>query len=463
VPIFKTDSNDYPITETCEPVANGAFQLYDLDGAELDIGEWADRGTLSFLMRMEGIEDSRRMDLESGEYSGVKFLRGPAFDLHLYFTQKGAGGIGVIIQTESGEEKRYNAPLTHLIGNKTYHITLTWDLGERKFGVYYNGIPQGDIAHWSKDRPTLVLDPDKTTLLASSLSQHPEVKLLLGQFELADEIRPEATIREMDILEQLEPLVSEGRVEYDHPMALDGYALREIYAVDFAQPQRIVPERALFEGDKRIRLPHAEEEWILEGPEGMRLETREDGLRMETSDPDDPVNGAWVLWANRTFPENYLVEYSFTPRTDRQGLHILFFSAHNPDGDSIFDLDLPYRGGSFREYIVGAINSYHISPWATDGESLRATSNMRKNAGFHLVARGNDVIGGSGPGPHTVRILKNGGTIRMESNGIQCLAFDDDGGTYGPVYGEGTIGFRFMAHTGYATLHDLRVFEVDEE
>jgi hypothetical protein len=59
--------------------------------------------------------------------------------------------------------------------------------------------------------------------------------------------------------------------------------------------------------------------------------------------------------------------------------------------------------------------------------------------------------------------MKNGGTIRMESNGIQCLAFDDDGETYGPIYGEGNIGFRFMAHTGYATLHGLRVFEVDEE
>jgi hypothetical protein len=53
-----------------------------------------------------------------------------------------------------------------------------------------------------------------------------------------------------------------------------------------------------------------------------------------------------------------------------------------------------------------------------------------------------------------VRILKIGNKIRMESNGIQCLAFDD-GETYGPVYGEGYIG--------HATLHDLQVFEADQK
>lgn len=74
-----------------------------------------------------------------------------------------------------------------------------------------------------------------------------------------------------------------------------------------------------------------------------------------------------------------------------------------------------------------------------------------------VVARGNDVIGGAEDSPHTVRVLKSGGTIRMEADGVLCLTFDDDGQTYGPVYGDGAVDLRFMAHTGSATLHSLKV------
>jgi hypothetical protein len=418
---------------------------------------WPRQGSLSFYFRVEGFEDSRQLDLEKGEYLGTKFLRGPAFDLQLYFTEKGAGGLALITRQEGGGEKRFTLPIIHLRGGQTYHVALNWDLDAKDFSAHFNGIDQGDLGHWG-DETRLLLDPDEPTVLDGGFAKDPTVRLWLGALTLDENQR----LPDSATLGTIPPLRTEGRVTYgDTPMDLSDYRTELLYAVDFAEPQNIVHESQLFDDGKRVRLPEGDDTWVLEGPEALTLETRPDGLHMETPDPEDRKNGHWVLWLNREFPDDILVEYSFTPESTRQGLNILFFAAHNPEGDSIFDLDLPYRGGNFREYIIGAINSYHISPWATDSENLRATSNMRKNAGFHLVARGNDVIGGAEDGPHTVRILKSGGTIRMEADGVLCLTFDDDGQTYGPVYGGGAIGIRFMAHTGSATLHSLKVYALE--
>jgi hypothetical protein len=86
---------------------------------------------------------------------------------------------------------------------------------------------------------------------------------------------------------------------------------------------------------------------------------------------------------------------------------------------------------------------------------------MRKNSGFYVTTVGNDLIGGAGSGPHTVRILKHGGRVRLEANGELALAFDDDGEHYGPIWGSGNIGIRFMAYTMSAVVHELRVYELD--
>lgn len=428
----------------------------------LDGIQWPDRGSLEFLLRLEGMESSRQLGLKSGETVGVRFLRTPAFDLQLFFGNRGTGGFGLIFHTEDGNEHRFNAPFIHLRGDQTYHIIINWDLEKELAEVFYNGISQGDIMHGRAISSPLVLRAERQTMVSGQFGGGAQISLELGAFTLSNEfVSPEqaaANFAQFDI----PPLVDEGRVTYDHPMDLSGYKLTEIFSADFSQPISVIRELDLFDDGQRVRKPSTSHEWVLEGPEGMILETRENGLFMETPLPEDNTDGHWVLWANKVFPDNILIEYDFTPRDDRQGLNILFFSAHYPEGETIFDLDLPYRGGNFRPYIVGEINSYHISPWATDGQNLRATSNMRKNSGFILVARGNDVIGGGGPGPHTVRILKAGDKIRMESNGLLCLAFDDDGRSYGPVHQDGFIGVRFMAHTGHATLHNLRVYSVEK-
>lgn len=457
VPLAEVTTADNAAAEPTEP------GFISPQGLSIEGINWPESGSLSFLLRLDGITTSRELDIANGETMGLRLLRGPAFDLQLYFAHQGTGAFGWLFHTEDGKEQRFNAPIIHLRGDQTYHIHMNWDLATGLAEIFYNGISQGDIAHGKTGPSSLVLLPEKKTTFDSRFPGDAPVTLQLAQFELSDQIATPAEVAKKTACLDIQPLVDEGRVTYDRPMDLSAYSLETVYSMDFLKPIEIVREQDLFEDGRRIRVPQTDEPWILEGPDGMIVETREDGLFMKTPLPEDRADGHWVLWANRVFPDNYLVEYSFTPRDDRQGLNILFFSAHNPAGETIFDLDLPYRGGNFRPYIVGEINSYHISPWATDGEKLRATSNMRKNSGFKLVARGDDVIGGAGPGPHTVRILKVGKQIRMEANGVLCLAFDDDGESYGPLYAGGYIGFRFMAHAGYATLHELKVYSVTEK
>ena len=73
---------------------------------------------------------------------------------------------------------------------------------------------------------------------------------------------------------------------------------------------------------------------------------------------------------------------------------------------------------------------------------------------------GIDRIAGEGPGPHRVRVLKVGGKLRVEARGRIAAAFDDDGSTYGSVWGSGAIGLRQMGHTHRASYTHFKVWKV---
>ncbi|NBV52123.1 MAG: DUF1961 family protein [Verrucomicrobia bacterium] len=135
---------------------------------------------------------------------------------------------------------------------------------------------------------------------------------------------------------------------------------------------------------------------------------------------------------------------------------MIFFNARGIHGESIFDAKLQPRSGIFAQYHSGDLNNYHISYWA--GE--RGTANVRKNAGFHLVATGKDLVS---PAPadsfQTIHLYKRGGTIRLMVDDVIEVAFDDDGKTHGPVWmHSGWIGLRQMAHTIRCEYDDLKVF-----
>jgi hypothetical protein len=158
-------------------------------------------------------------------------------------------------------------------------------------------------------------------------------------------------------------------------------------------------------------------------------------------------------------PPEYLLEFTVRPKDRKEGLNIVFFSTRGAKGESIFDPALKPRTGIFRQYHSSDVNGYHISYWA--GE--RGTANVRKNAGFKLVATGPDkIVNGPAEAFQTVRIYKRGGTIRLMVDDIISVAYDDDGKTDGPVWNHsGWIGLRQMGHTERCEYDSLTVYPLN--
>jgi hypothetical protein len=370
-------------------------------------------------------------------------------------------GLALLMSDQGGKEKRLQMDMSRLDGRKPYHLTVTWDLPQKDIRLYLQGVRQGDLSHWGADSPN-VTDPGTGPSTFGGQVRHGGKTLSSVQVQhvrVYDEVLTSDQIQKKVEALHLPSLSGEGRTVYEGKLDIEGLNLKPVFATDFTGKLDWQHEEELLENDNRVRLPDAD--WVLEGPNAT-VTPMEKGIKLATSKPDDRKLGHIVLWLNKEMPADFLLEYSFTPENDRKGLGITFFNARNPDGETLFDLDLPVRRGMFREYIIGAIDSYHVSPWAADDKNLRRTANMRKNSGFMLVSVGNDLIGGSGPGPHTVRILKRGGHVQVESKGILVLEYKDDGTAHGPVYDQpGLIGLRFMAHGESAVVHHLKVWQVE--
>lgn len=429
---------------------------------------WKDKGSVSLFFRIEGMADTRvAPNIKTGEgYTAGKLFHLPYTDAHFFVASGGSGGINFKLPTSDGKFKYAQMKFSHFKGEQLYHLTLTWDFSQEELLIaYLNGVRQGDMLHSSRGAP---IDPSKFKMtgplkIGGTLAYEGKFQAFLqvGGAQLFDRSLSEKEVAQMVEQFQLTPVVSEGRNIFTGSLDLSPYQLKPYYEADFSSAPNYIHEKDLLDADgKRSKLPEGKD-WVLEG-DLVSLEAKPGSWEFTTAGPEERQNGAWVFWNTKTMPENFLAEYSFTPKSDHQGLNILFFSATNPKGGSLFDLDLPARRGIFGSYIIGEIDNYHVSPWATDGGRLRNSTNMRKNAGFMLAAIGNDVIGGSGPGPHTVRVLKDGGKIRVESNGVLALKYDD-GEEFGPIYGDGLMGVRFMPHTESAQLHSFKVWELEKK
>ena len=193
-------------------------------------------------------------------------------------------------------------------------------------------------------------------------------------------------------------------------------------------------------------------DWRLEG--GKRM-TIENGKLVLESDPGNRENHL-VCWLTREMPAEFLLEFTMRPQNRKDGLNIVFFSTRGTKGQEIFDPTLKPRSGIFAQYHSSDLNGYHISYWAGD----RGTANVRKNAGFKLVATGPDrVVGAPADAFQVVRVYKKGGTIRLMVDDVISVAFDDDGRTYGPVWNHaGWIGLRQMGHTVRCEYDALKVY-----
>ncbi len=352
--------------------------------------------------------------------------------------------------------------ISYLDPGKWYHLALAWEASTGKVNVYVNG--------WAQQK--VQLRPWKPSPNAAGKLQLGGVLgtgkdsaiIAVRAAEMHAWYMSEAQVRRTLVGQTLCEVGSGVRQSYEHPFDLSGYTLKPIFVPDFSKPLPIVAEDDFFKDGKRIGQPKPGQ-WVLEGT--AKAFTAGGQLTIDnllTSSPNHVV-----LWLPRVFPENFLLEFDITIEKEDEGLAIVFFAARprdDPKG-SIFRKGLARRGGLFKSYIVGDVNSYHVSYLAASGGSAmggpRRTANCRKNSGFWMVACGDDQIQGKGlgRGPHRVKFLKVGSKIRVEANGRLCVAFDDDGKTWGPVLTDGYIGLRQMNHLLSAQYSNLKIYSVE--
>ena len=81
---------------------------------------------------------------------------------------------------------------------------------------------------------------------------------------------------------------------------------------------------------------------------------------MQNASTDSEENSNFVLWCDKDFPSDILIEWKFRPIRE-PGLCILFFAATGKNGESIFDKGLAERSGDYPQYHHGDINAFHVS------------------------------------------------------------------------------------------------------
>ena len=132
-------------------------------------------------------------------------------------------------------------------------------------------------------------------------------------------------------------------------------------------------------------------------------------------------------------------------------LQLLFFSALGFNGEDILTADLAERNGPYDQYHHGDFNALHVSYFRRNPiENEFQTCNLRKSYGFHMVAQGADPLPTLrfAASTYRVNVIKCGAQVsfRMsyKDETIDIFLWEDDGQTYGPILGEGKIGFRQM-------------------
>ena len=182
-------------------------------------------------------------------------------------------------------------------------------------------------------------------------------------------------------------------------------------------------------------------------------------LRLENAQSEQLGQKAnYVLWCAEVFPADFLLEIDFLPIRE-PGLAMLFFSASGRDKRGLFDPSLAPRTGEYVQYHHGDIDAFHLSFFRRKEKDERAfhTCNLRKSYGFHLVAQGADPIPNAedADGLYKLSLLKKGPDVRFAVNGLEVLAFHDDGVQYGPLLQGGNVGLRQLAPMigEYANLH----------
>ena len=185
--------------------------------------------------------------------------------------------------------------------------------------------------------------------------------------------------------------------------------------------------------------------WVAEGP--LRLGSHADALELSGAldDAECGDHAHWTFWCPEEFPDRIRISWEFLPLAE-PGLAMLFFAASGHGGLDLFSPELAPRTGYYPQYHSGDIDTLHVSYFRHKYRSERAfrTCNLRKSAGFDLVAQGADPLPPAEDAADFYRLetVKDGSRVAFAINGLQLFTWDDPSDK---VLGGGRIGFRQMA------------------
>lgn len=186
-------------------------------------------------------------------------------------------------------------------------------------------------------------------------------------------------------------------------------------------------------------------DWAAEGP--LRLGAHGDAVELSGAVDDEEFgdHAHWTFWCPIEFPDGIRISWEFMPLQE-PGLAMLFFAASGHGGRDLFNPGLALRTGYYPQYHSGDIDALHISYFRHKYQSERAfrTCNLRKSAGFELVAQGADPLppAGDAVGFYRMEVVKDGPVVAFSINGLPLFGWEDPSDN---VLGGGYLGFRQMA------------------
>ena len=222
---------------------------------------------------------------------------------------------------------------------------------------------------------------------------------------------------------------------------------------------------ALNKGDllyqSTLSTPDSVSEWQMEGP--GKITFNNNWLQMFS--PDEKMHH--VFWCPKEFPDSFIAEWQVQNLKFDAGLVIVFFAAKGVSGEDIFSPNLVKRDGTFKQYTLGDINSYHISYYTNAAHNPnRGHANLRKNNTFSLLQKGQEGIPTLSEAPHKVRLVKNKHHIKMYIDERKVIDYLDDTPVIndvntGKALGGGKIGFRQMKWTKFQ-YRNFKVWQLKE-
>jgi hypothetical protein len=186
-------------------------------------------------------------------------------------------------------------------------------------------------------------------------------------------------------------------------------------------------------------------DWAAEGP--LKMGSHGEALELSGSLDDGEFGDRahWTFWCPVEFPDRIRISWEFLP-LEEPGLAMLFFAANGHGGKDLFSPALAPRTGYYPQYHSGDLDTLHVSYFRHKYESERAfrTCNLRKSAGFELVAQGADPLPPAEDAVdfYRMEVVKDGRRVAFSINGLPLFDWQDDSAM---VLAGGYLGFRQMA------------------